>query len=163
MIDDVFVINAVAHACNLRDDNLRPNRYATALRDLFVSLHQGWNPPEYQVPADVFVSDWPIEVLARTLFLETDVDMAVNHNLRLDSWFHDGLCSREKNVEAGTRWPGRFLTYVGVDPMLGLETCLRDLEEQVRELPNSVGLKLYPDAVEPFREFRMDDPRLAYP
>ncbi len=163
MIDDIFVINAVAHAYNLRDDNLRPNRYATALRDLFVNLHQTWNPPEYQVPADVFVADWPIEVLARTLFLETDVDMAVNHNLRLDSWFHDGLCSREKNVAAATRWPDRFFTYVGVDPMLGLDACLRDLEEQVRELPRSVGLKLYPDAVEPFRAFRMDDPKLAYP
>jgi predicted TIM-barrel fold metal-dependent hydrolase len=163
MIDDVFVINAVTHAYNLHDDNLRPNRYATALRDLFVNLHQGWNPPGLRVPPDVFVSDWPIEVLARTLFLETDVDMGVNHNLRIDSLFHDGLASREKNVEAGTRWPNRFFTYVGVDPMQGLDACLRDLEEQVRELPGSVGLKMYPDAVEPFRQFRMDDPELAYP
>jgi predicted TIM-barrel fold metal-dependent hydrolase len=84
-------------------------------------------------------------------------------NLRLDTWFHDGLCSREKNVEVARRWPNRFVSYVGVDPMQGLEACLRDLEEQVRELPRAVGLKLYPDAVEPFRSFRMDDPKLAYP
>jgi len=31
------------------------------------------------------------------------------------------------------------------------------------ELPQSIGLKLYPDEVEPFRSWRMDDPDLAYP
>jgi uncharacterized protein len=83
--------------------------------------------------------------------------------LRLDSWFRDGLCSRKKNVEAATRWPQRFMTYVGVSPTRGLEVCLKDLEEQMQELPNSIGLKLYPDEVEPFRSWRMDDPELAYP
>jgi predicted TIM-barrel fold metal-dependent hydrolase len=109
------------------------------------------------------MSDWPVEAVARTLFLETDVDMAANMYLRLDSWFKDGLCSRAKNVEAATRWPERYLTYVGVSPTQGLEACLKDLEEQMAELPNSIGLKLYPDEVEPFRSWRMDDPKLAYP
>ena len=58
------------------------------------------------------------------------------------TWFKDGLCSRDKNVEAARRWPDRFLTYVGVSPTRGLEVCLRDLEDQMRELPNSIGLKL---------------------
>jgi predicted TIM-barrel fold metal-dependent hydrolase len=109
------------------------------------------------------MSDWPMEVLARTLFRETNIDMAANMYLRLDSWFYDGLCARAKNVEAATRWPNRFVTYVGVDPTAGREVCIRDLEEQMQELPHSVGLKLYPDQVEPLRSWRMDDPRLAYP
>jgi predicted TIM-barrel fold metal-dependent hydrolase len=163
MLDGAFIINPIAHAYNLRDDNLQPNPYARGLRDLLVKLHRVWNPAETRVPPEVYMSDWPVEALARTLFLETDVDMAANMYLRLDSWFKDGLCSRKKNVEAATRWPNRFFTYVGVDPMAGLDTCLRDIEEQKRELPGSIGLKLYPDAVEPFRSWRMDDPKLAYP
>jgi predicted TIM-barrel fold metal-dependent hydrolase len=163
MIEGEFIINPVAHAYNLTDQNLQPNPYATGLRDLLVKLHLVWNPPNLRVPAEVYMSDWPIEVLAKTLFLETDVDVAANMYLRLDSWFRDGLCSRKKNVEAAKRWPHRFLTYVGVSPTDGLERCLADLEDQVREIPNAVGLKLYPDQVEPFRSWRMDDPSLAYP
>lgn len=163
MIDANFIINPIAHAYNLTDENLRDNPYGRGLRDLLVKLHLVWNPPELRVPAEVYISDWPMEVLARTLFLETDIDMACNMYLRLDSWFRDGLCSRKKNVEAATRWPNRFMTYVGVSPTRGLDVCLKDLEEQMKELPNSIGLKLYPDEVEPFRSWRMDDPDLAYP
>lgn len=163
MIEGNFIINPIAHAYNLTDENLQPNPYARGLRDLLVKLHLVWNPEHLQVPAEVYMTDWPMEALARTLFLETDIDMAANMYLRLDSWFRDGLCSRRKNVEAATRWPDRFLTYVGVSPTEGLEVCLKDLEEQMQELPNSIGLKLYPDNVEPFRSWRMDDPKLAYP
>jgi predicted TIM-barrel fold metal-dependent hydrolase len=163
MIEGAFIINPIAHAYNLTDANLQPNPYGRGLRDLLVNLHLVWNPPHLRVPAEVYMSDWPVEAVARTLFLETDVDMAANMYLRLDSWFKDGLCSRAKNVEAATRWPERYLTYVGVSPTQGLDVCLKDLEEQMAELPNSIGLKLYPDEVEPFRSWRMDDPKLAYP
>jgi len=163
MIEGNFIINPIAHAYNLTDDNLQPNPYGRGLRDLLVKLHLVWNPPELRVPAEVYMSDWPMEVLARTLFLETDIDLACNMYLRLDSWFRDGLCSRKKNVEAASRWPQRFMTYVGVSPTQGLDVCLRDLEDQMTELPQSIGLKLYPDEVEPFRSWRMDDPDLAYP
>jgi predicted TIM-barrel fold metal-dependent hydrolase len=163
MIEGNFIINPIVHAYNLTDENLQPNPYGRGLRDLLVKLHLVWNPPELRVPAEVYMTDWPMEVLARTLFLESDVDMACNMYLRLDSWFRDGLCSRKKNVEAATRWPQRFMTYVGVSPTRGLEVCLKDFEEQMQELPNSIGLKLYPDEVEPFRSWRMDDPELAYP
>lgn len=163
MIDDVFVINPTVHAYNLRDDNLRPDPVVRTFRESLWGLHSAWNPPDLQVPRDVYFSDWPIEVLADTLFIETDVDLAGNQNLRLDSWFHDGLCSREKNVEAVSRWPDRFVAYVGVDPTAGLEVCLRDLRDQKEELPGAIGLKLYPDQIDPLRSWRMDDPSLAYP
>ena len=54
------------------------------MRDLLVNLHMVWNPPNLRVPAEVYMTDWPVEVLARTLFLESDVDMAANMYLRLD-------------------------------------------------------------------------------
>ena len=163
MIGDIFVINPTVHAYNLRDDNLRDNEVSRGFRKTLWGLHSMWNPPEYQVSQEMYYSDWSAELLARTLFLESQVDLAGNQNLRLDSWFHDGLCSREKNVEVAERWPDRFLTYVGVDPTAGLDVCLRELREQMAELPRSVGLKLYPDQVQPLRSWRMDDPSLAYP
>jgi uncharacterized protein len=83
--------------------------------------------------------------------------------LRLDSYFEDGLCSRAKTVEAVRRWPQRFVGYVGVDPTRGLDVCLRELDEQMDELPEAVGLKLYPAQVDPLRSFRMDDPKVALP
>jgi predicted TIM-barrel fold metal-dependent hydrolase len=163
MIDGVFVINPVAHTYNLSDENLQPNPYAVGLRDLLVQLHSVWNPRDQRVPDEIYRSDWPVEALAKTLFLETEVDMASHHNLRLDSWFKGGLDAHHKNVEVATRWPNRFMTYLGVSPLAGLESCFADMEAQRRDLPDAIGLKLYPDEVEPFRSWRMDDPKLAYP
>lgn len=161
MIDGMFVFNAVAHAYNMRDDNIPNSHYANRLRDGLVHLHMRQGP--FAMDGAGQCTDWPIEVLAKTLFLESDCDMAATHTLRLDSWFHDGLCRREKTVEAVRRWPQRFVGYVGVDPTRGLEACLDDLDEQLDEMPTAVGLKLYPSQVNPHRSWRMDDESLAFP
>jgi len=162
MIDDVFVINPVTHAYNLAPSNMK-SAPGEAVRDLLWAMHQGWQPPGVGMTYDEFHSDWTIDAMARTLFVESDVDIAATHTLRLDSYFHDGLCSRAKTVEALTRYPDRFVGYVGVDPTQGVERCIEDLHEQLDELPQAVGLKMYPAQVEPHRSWRMDDPELAFP
>jgi predicted TIM-barrel fold metal-dependent hydrolase len=40
---------------------------------------------------------------------------------------------------------------------------MRELDEQLDELPEAVGLKLYPAQIDPIRSWRMDDPKLAFP
>lgn len=162
MIDGIFVINPVAHAYNLAPSNMK-SAPGEAVRDLLWAMHQGWQPAGVGLSDEEFHSDWSVDALARTLFLESQVDLAATHTLRLDSYFHDGLCSRAKTVEATTRYPDRFVGYVGVDPTAGLEVCVRDLDEQLDELPDAVGLKMYPAQVEPDRSWRMDDPKLAFP
>lgn len=162
MIDGMFVFNAVTHAYNLTDENTQAAKNAQALREIFCVLHKAWQPA-FGLNALEMKTDWPIEVMARTLFLESDCDMAATHTLTLQSYFKDGLCSRAKMVEAVRRWPHRFVGYVGVDPTQGLEVCLRDLDEQLDELPEAVGLKLYPSQINPHRSWRMDDPKLAFP
>jgi predicted TIM-barrel fold metal-dependent hydrolase len=162
MIDDMFVFNAVAHAYDMSDANTRENHYAAAVREGLVAMHRDLQPG-LGVDDAHQKTDWPIELLARTLFLESDVDLAATHTLRLDSYFHDGLCSRAKTVEAVRRWPGRFVAYLGVDPTQGLDACLADLDQQIDEIPEAVGLKLYPAQVDPLRSWRMDDPGLALP
>jgi uncharacterized protein len=153
----------VAHAYNLLPDNIQDNPEAQGLRDLLIALHQTWNPPGVGLGADEQETDWPIDVLAKTLFVEADVDLACFHTLRLDSYMKDGLCRHEKTLEAVTKYPDRFLGYVGVDPTAGLDVCLRELDEQLEDIPNPVGLKLYPSQVAPYRSWRMDDPTLAFP
>ena len=163
MLDDMFVINPVAHAYNLEPDNLVPSRYSTPVYELLQALCIGWNPPDIGLSPEMLATDWPIATLAKTLFLETEVDMAAHHTLRLDSYFKDGLCRHEKTREAVDRYPERFLAYVGVEPTMGLQACLDDFERQIEEIPNAVGLKLYPAQVNPLRSWRMDDPTLAFP
>ncbi len=162
MIDGIPVVNAVAHAYNFEAANAR-GPIGAAVRDAFFGIHSHFNPPDWQVAKDVFQIDQSAELLARTHFLESDVDVLVYHALRLDSLFADGLCSFDKAVELQRRWPGRVVTYLGIDPTLGLQRCLDDLESQHEQLPEAIGVKMYPDQLEPYRTFRLDDPELMFP
>lgn len=161
MIDGMVVIDATTHAYNLADANLVGGRYAYVFREVLWGLHTRCTPAEARVSRAAFCADWTPEVLAETLFTESAVDVAVHHRLRLDSLFADGLCAQHKNEELARRWPQRFLTYAGLNPLDGVETCLRELREQVAALPETIGLKLYPDAGTPDRSWRMDDPQFA--
>jgi uncharacterized protein len=162
MIDGIAVINAIVHPYDLSEANVASD-VGAMVRHGFGMLHSHWNAPGEAVPIELFEQDQPIDVLAEALFLESDVDIAVCHSLRLDSLFRDGLCGRAKNVELQRRWPQRFISYVGIDPTLGLARSLDELDEQVSELPSAVGMKLYPDQINPYRTFRMDDPELMFP
>lgn len=162
MIDDYFVINPVAHAYNLAPDNI-VSQPGEVVRDMLYGFHAMWSPPNAVMSPEEFMSDWSVDAMAQALFVESDVDLACTHTLRLDSYFADGLAARAKTVEAVTRYPDRFMGYVGVDPTAGLDRCLGELEEQVAELPQAVGLKMYPAQVQPDRSWRLDDPDLAFP
>jgi predicted TIM-barrel fold metal-dependent hydrolase len=158
VLNGSVVIDATTHTYNLADDNLRPGRYATVFREVLWGMHARCTPPHARIDRASFCSDWSPEILARTLFTESYVDLAVHHRLRLDSLFADGLVREEKSAELVRRWPHRFLTYAGVNPLDGAATCRRELREQVERLPGTVGVKLYPDAGTPDRSWRMDDP-----
>lgn len=162
MIGDTFVINAVAHAYNLADDNA-VGETGRMVRDAFYGIHTRYNPPAARLPREAFCTDQSAELLARTHFAESPVDLLVYHTLRLDSLFADGLCSLRKAIELTARWPSRVVTYLGIDPTLGLDGALADLAAQHAALPAAVGVKLYPDQLAPYRTFRMDDPELMFP
>lgn len=162
MIDGVPVVDAVVHPYNLAASNVS-SPLGEAVRQGFYAIHAQWNPPEHTVPAELFLTDQDIDTLAATLWLESDVDVAVYHTLRLDSLFTDGLCSEAKNLELHARWPDRVVGYVGLDPTLGVERSLDELDAQLDRLPGAVGLKVYPDQVAPYRTYRMDDPEACFP
>ncbi|MFM2042419.1 MAG: hypothetical protein RLY86_995 [Pseudomonadota bacterium] len=157
--DDVLVVDAVVHAFNFDQSNIA-SRYGEALWAMGHGMHVHFNPPGIAAPADLYLSDMPVAALAETMFLESPVDVAVTHTLRLDTWFKDGFCSAAKTEEAVRRWPDRFIGYVGIDPTRPLETCIAELEAQVAALPGAVGLKLYPHQIDPYRVRRADDPEM---
>ncbi len=157
-----LVVNAVAHAYNLSAGNAR-GQLGPMVREGFYGLHAHYNPPGWRMPKELFQTDQSVELLARTHFLESGVDVLAYHVLRLDSLFSDGLCSLAKAVELTHRWPQRVVTYLGIDPTLGAARCVADMEEQFAQLPAAVGVKMYPDQVEPYRTFRMDDEALMGP
>lgn len=157
--DDVLVVDAVVHPFNLSPGNVA-SRYGQALWDMSYGMHAHFNPPGRCLPPEAYLADMGVDSLARMLFLESRVDVAVTHTLRLDGWFKDGFVNHAKTVEAVAKYPDRLVGYVGLDPTLPLETCVAELEAQVRDLPGGVGLKLYPHQVNPYRSWRADDPQV---
>lgn len=157
--DDVFVVDAVTHAYNLSASNSK-NKYGEQLGTLIAGIHETWNPEDLRVGKEIFLGDTSVEAVMRTVFQESQTTMAAHHVLRLDSWFHDGLCSLDKTLEAVAKWPERVLAYVGVDPLNPLAVSMDELRRQVEQMPNAVGLKLYPHGVDPYRRWRADDPEI---
>ncbi|WP_434597731.1 amidohydrolase family protein [Streptomyces sp. A5-4] len=164
MIDNMFVIDATVHPYNLADSNLKqdpagnPDLHAYVLREMLWGMHERFSTEGSGIPREAFCTDWPVELLARTMFTESDVDLAVNHRLRIDSVFEDGLCNGEKNRELALKWPQRVIPYAGLNPILGIDRCLRDLREQVAQVPGTIGIKIYPNAGSPDHSWRLDDP-----
>ncbi|MEV5609115.1 amidohydrolase family protein [Streptomyces sp. NPDC052225] len=166
MIDNMFVIDATVHPYNVADDNLRkdgefPNLHAFALREMLWGMHERFATKGSAIPREAFCTDWSPELLARTLFTESDVDMAVNHRLRIDAVFEDGLCNADKNRELAQRWPHRIVPYAGINPAMGIDACLRDLRDQVTQVPGTIGIKMYPNAGSPDLSWRLDDPEFT--
>jgi uncharacterized protein len=178
MINNIFVIDAVTHTFNFRDDNVMPGRLGASLREMLMGgLYYGAGPGDAGGPGklrlDRYKFDWEIYQLANAQFLVSDTDIGVHHTLPLWSWFKDGAAPHSKTVEAITKYPTRFLGYAAVDPTAGIDQAMRLFDQQMDEVPaeardNLVGLKLYPAQADPlstlgYRSFRMDDPEIAFP
>jgi predicted TIM-barrel fold metal-dependent hydrolase len=154
--DDVFVIDPVIHALNLDRGNVA-SKYGEQLYQMSYGLHAMLSPPEALCPQEVYMTDMAPEALVRTIFEESQTRLAATHTLRLDTWFKDGFAAEWKTAEMTTRWPTRVLGYVGLDPTQDCAAVLEDLERQVAETPNAVGVKLYPHQMNPYRRWLATD------
>ena len=163
MLDDMFVIDAVAHAYNQTPENFADPAGAGAIAELAYQLALGSPDPRYELPREVYLSDWQVPDLATLLFRESETDVAVMHPLAISA-FKDGYVSIEKAAEALRDYPDRFVgSYACVDPLTGARG-LDSLEHQVDTL-HPMGLKLYPTSWDGNTavSWRMDDPKLIYP
>lgn len=162
MIDDVFVIDTVAHAYNQTPANFADPTGAGAITELAYALSTGCPDPRYELPKSVYLSDWQVPDLARVLFGESQTDVAIMHPLAISA-FKDGYVSLSKAAEAIETYPNRFIgANACVDPLTG-PAALESLDRQA-DMLRPMGLKLYPtswDGSTPV-SWRMDDPTLIY-
>jgi uncharacterized protein len=154
--NDVFVIDPVIHALNLDEANVA-SKYGAQLHAMSYGLHSMMSPPDALCPQATYMTDMVPEALVRTMFEESQTTLCATHTLRLDSWFKDGFAAEWKTIEMTTRWPTRVLAYVGLDPTEEKAAVLDDLERQVEASPNTVGVKLYPHQMNPYRRWLTND------
>lgn len=154
--DDVFVIDPVVHALNLSEGNVA-SKYGAQLYAMSYGLHAMLSPPHALCPQPTYMTDMAPDVLTRTMFEESQTNLIATHTLRLDSWFKDGFAAEWKTVEMVRSHPNRVLGYVGLDPTQDRQAVLDDLDRQVADLPQAVGVKLYPHQMDPYRRWLAND------
>jgi len=160
--EDIFVIDGVAHSFDMSPENELHPKYSRPVVDLQASLF-GAMPPPYGLDEEATKKDWPIEDTTNLLFRESCTDVAIFHPVPIP-FFRDGLTGFHKALDATKRWPSRFIgSYCTVDPLK--PDAIEEMERQVGELDNCVGLKLYPLSWHDDRvtTWRMDDPAVGFP
>ena len=167
--DSLFIIDAVSHPYNFREDNYGDSPFAQAgaasTAELAWALVASAPDPSYTLPRSAYLSDWSVEDTAAMLFAESLTDVSVCHHLPIYA-YKDGLVSIEKTAEAVDKYPNRFIgAYAGIDPLHGKD-ALRSMERQLDLYGGkTIGVKMYPTSWsnDTVRNWRMDDPELTFP
>lgn len=174
MIDNMFVIDGVAHAYDFSPSNRRPScepeRHGALAAHAYQIAHTQLESrePGYLMTLREFSSRWHPEDLAHTFFVESDVDMIVHHSVQIDTYFPEGCPGWDTGVELKRLAPDRVLLYGCVDPFdPDRGRVLAHMERMAAE--GLVGFKFYPSNGFFNREANQltamfyDDPELAYP
>jgi uncharacterized protein len=173
MIDDVVVIDAVAHALDLRPENWNNPPVCEPFREFgYYGIHQLAVPveePEWGLGRegfDAILED--TDVVESVIFRESWTDACFYHEIPMYGMFKRGLAKLENGIELRARHPERVKLYGGVTPLQ--PGALERVDELVSEHAIS-ALKLYPadlyeSDVAPFgelRQYTMDDPERVFP
>jgi predicted TIM-barrel fold metal-dependent hydrolase len=143
LIDGRVVADAVVHPYNLA-----PQNQASAARaqlDAVYAAHAVATVPEHEqfrLAPEEFFTDFPFEAMARSLFVESPIDLAVIHALPNLGFANGYVTDPWRAAAFRDLHPGRFLLYGTVDTPLA-DTAVAQLERQVEELAID-GLKVYP-------------------
>jgi predicted TIM-barrel fold metal-dependent hydrolase len=173
MIDDVVVIDAVAHALDVRPENWANPPVCEPFREFgYFGIHQLAVPPEEphwglgRERYDEYLED--TDVAESVIFRESWTDACFYHEIPMYGMFKRGLAKLQNGVELRERHPERVKLYGGVTPLK--PGALERIDYLVEEYQIS-ALKLYPadlyeSDVAPYgelRQFKMDDPELVFP
>jgi predicted TIM-barrel fold metal-dependent hydrolase len=162
MIDNFFVIDAVTHAYNQTPENFAEPVFAKAMVEMSYALGADAPDQRYAMNREQYLVDWQVDGVANLLFGESLTDVAVMHPLLFAS-FKDGYGSLAKTAEALEKYPNRFIgAYAFVDP---LRDDAKGMLTEQAAMWKPLGMKLYPTSWngDKFINWRMDDPKLAYP
>lgn len=169
-LEDVFVIDGPIHAMNLSQENSYNQQFADGLREQIRGFTERF-PREYRPTPDSMIRDIGVDETANLLFRETMTDFGIFHSIA-NTAMKDGFCSVEKAREIDEKYSNRFLTLVGVDPLVtdGNHPAYEEsnpVDEITRRIDyaNADAIKVYPVHYEPdsIEGWTMDDPELAHP
>ena len=161
-LDDVFVIDAVAHGYNYAPENWVDQTYgATASQQLY-ALGAHYVPEGSMLPYEDWVRGDDPDLVASALFAESQTDFAVYHGVPMFGAFKDGGSPLRVGQEIRDRFPARMALFGAVSPWQS--DPLAEIDRLVDEV-GVIGIKLYPfDLVSGRAErFALDDPRVAFP
>jgi uncharacterized protein len=173
MIDDVVVIDAVAHALDLRQENWNNPVVCESFREFgYYGIHMLAVPPEEphwglgREGFDTILED--TDVVESVIFRESWTDACFYHEIPMYGMFKGGLAKLENGLELRERHPDRVKIYGGVSPF---EPGAVEKVDKLVEEHGVSALKLYPadlyeSDVAPYgalRQYKMDDPDLVYP
>jgi uncharacterized protein len=173
MIDDVLVIDAVAHAIDLRPENWNHPKVCEPFREFgYFGIHQLAVPrdePRWALSHEGFDEHLAsTDVVDSVIFRESWTDACFYHEIPMYGMFKRGLAKLSNGLELRKRHPERVKLYGGVSPF---EPGSVEKVDQLVEEHRVNALKLYPadlyesDAA-PYgmlRQYTMDDPELIYP
>jgi predicted TIM-barrel fold metal-dependent hydrolase len=160
-VDGKFVIDAVAHAFDLRPENEK-GLYARQMNEANFRLQEAYLPTDFRLTRDRYFQAFTADALVSALFVESDTDVAMFHTI--PSW---GVWNDYSPISVGMeireRYPGRMLCYGAVSPLEG-KKALDDVARQAEEW-DIRGVKMYPvDFIDgEMRAFTMDDREMVYP
>jgi len=166
VLDDAFVIDAVAHGYHFADDNAVDPAVGRIIVDqLYEGVHVGMSPrgrPEWLLSRHGFCHANDPDLLAHALFAESDTDACVYHGVPGYGLFRDGGSPLAVGRAMRERWPGRVALYGPISPWQ--PGALEEVDRLVEEDGVS-GIKLYPmDLVDGrIAALRLDDPEAAFP
>jgi hypothetical protein len=141
VIDDAFVIDAVAHGYNWTPENATDLRRQQQFVDQLYYLTADAVPKPWILDKEQWIDGADPELVAGALFAESPTDFAVYHHVPIFGMFKDGGSPLWVGERMRERWPGRVAIYGGVSPWQpdALEQVDRLVEEH-----KVIGLKLYP-------------------
>jgi uncharacterized protein len=165
MVNGTLVVDAVVHAHNASRENVAEpiKSMADPLLDAIYGLHLMLSPEGSRLERDEFMRDFGGDELARTIFLESDVDVCDYHSLPLDDFFVDGLVRLEKGIDMKRESPNRVCLHAAVNPLEG-ERALEQVEYAIKDL-GAHGIKIYPARFINGQTVpvRLDDPETGMP
>jgi predicted TIM-barrel fold metal-dependent hydrolase len=174
MINDMFVIDGVAHAYNFSPSNRREGCDFEHHRSLAVHSYEiahaklESKDPGYLLTLKEFSARWSPEDLAHTFFVESDIDMMVHHSVQIGSFFPEGTPGWPVGLALKKVAPERVLLYGCVDPFeQDRPKIFAHMERMAAE--GAVGFKFYPTngyfdkKANRLISMLYSDPDMAYP
>lgn len=162
MIDNVLVVDGVAHMYNFRPDNFVDPVVGPLIGETLYRLHQITGGPKYTLKRTIYMNGAGPERIGRALLAESQTDLFCYHETPIYGHFIDGGSALWVGEEMRRRWPSRVLIYGAVSPLV--PGAVERVDELVAE-HDVAALKLYPyDLVEGrVTGLDMGDPEVCFP